>query len=157
MGVLGLLHVAHGSPDPSLGATAVRQAGGTIGFMVAAPLESALTVWLTVPLLGLLGVFGVLVVTATPVNGIPQRLAELRDFLLRRKPATEDELLIDLNAEPPAALRRASRRRRVGVFSETPAVGDRPFDTPAACRRRGRGGAAGRRRDRDRRRPHRWF
>ena len=55
LGVLGLLHIAHGSPDPSLGATAVRQAGGTIGFMVAAPLESGLTVWLTVPLLGLLG------------------------------------------------------------------------------------------------------
>jgi S-DNA-T family DNA segregation ATPase FtsK/SpoIIIE len=129
LGVLGLLHVAHGSPDPSLGATAIRQAGGTIGFMVAAPLESGLTVWLTVPLLGLLGAFGVLVVTATPVNGIPQRLAELRDFVLRRKPATESDLLIDLNAEPPAALRRSSRRRRVGVFSDE-SVGDRPFDTP---------------------------
>jgi S-DNA-T family DNA segregation ATPase FtsK/SpoIIIE len=130
LGVLGLLHVAHGSPDPSLGAAAVRQAGGTIGFMVAAPLESGLTVWLTVPLLGLLGAFGVLVVTATPVNGIPQRLGELRDFVLRRKPATESDLLIDLNAQPPAALRRNSRRRRVGVFSDEPAVGDRPFDTP---------------------------
>jgi S-DNA-T family DNA segregation ATPase FtsK/SpoIIIE len=132
LGVLGLLHIAHGSPDPSLGATAVRHAGGTIGFMVAAPLESGLTVWLTVPLLALLGAFGVLVVTATPVNGIPQRLGELRDFVLRRKPAseTETDLLIDLNADPPAALRRGSRRRRVGVFSDTPAVGDRPFDTP---------------------------
>jgi len=130
LGVLGLLHIAHGSPDPSLGATAVRQAGGTIGFMVAAPLESGLTVWLTVPLLSLLGAFGVLVVTATPVNGIPQRLAELRDFVLRRKPATEPDLLIDLNAQPPAALRRGSRRRRVGVFSDAPAVGDRPYDTP---------------------------
>ncbi|HEY5050090.1 MAG TPA: DNA translocase FtsK, partial [Acidothermaceae bacterium] len=130
LGVLGLLHVAHGSPDPSLGASAVRHAGGTIGFMVAAPLESGLTVWLTVPLLGLLGAFGVLVVTATPVNGIPQRLAELRDFVLRRKPPTESDLLIDLNAEPPAALRRGSRRRRVGVFSDAPAEGDRPYDTP---------------------------
>ena len=131
LGVLGLLHVAHGSPDPSLGATAVRHAGGTIGFMVAAPLESGLTVWLTIPLLALLGVFGVLVVTATPVNGIPQRLGAFRDFLLRRKPASDsDELLIDLNAEPPAALRRNSRRRRVGLFSDESAGGDRPFDTP---------------------------
>src|SRR5450631_2154370 len=129
-GVLGLLHIAHGSPEPSLGATAVRHAGGTVGFMVAAPLESGLTVWLAVPLLGLLAAFGVLVVTATPVNGIPQRLAELRDFVLRRKPATEPDLLIDLNAQPPAALRRGSRRRRVGVFSDAPAVGNRPYDTP---------------------------
>ncbi len=157
LGVLGLLHIAHGSPDPSLGATAVRQAGGTIGFMVAAPLESGLTVWLTVPLLGLLGAFGVLVVTATPVNGIPQRLMELRDFVLRRKPAAESDLLIDLNAQPPAALRRGSRRRRVGVFSDAPAVGDRPYDTPLladgdAAAVAGVGGGH----DRHRRRPCWW-
>src|SRR5450755_2282598 len=69
LGVLGLMHVANGSPLPSLGDNAVRHAGGTIGFLVAAPLESGLTVWLTVPLLVLLGGFGLLVVTATPVNG----------------------------------------------------------------------------------------
>ncbi|HTC68021.1 MAG TPA: DNA translocase FtsK 4TM domain-containing protein, partial [Acidothermaceae bacterium] len=115
LGVLGLLHVAHGSPLPSLGDNAVRHAGGTIGFLIAAPLESGLTVWLTVPLLVLLGGFGLLVVTATPVNGIPQRLGQLRDAVLRRKPASEDpELLIDLTTEPAAALRRGSRRRRVG-------------------------------------------
>jgi DNA segregation ATPase FtsK/SpoIIIE, S-DNA-T family len=133
LGVLGLLHVAHGSPEPSLGATAVRHAGGTIGFMVAAPLESGLTVWLAVPLLGLLACFGVLVVTATPVNGIPRRLGELRDKLLRRSPPNPDDLVIDLDAEPPTALRRGSRRGsrgRVGAFSDADAVGDRPFDTP---------------------------
>jgi S-DNA-T family DNA segregation ATPase FtsK/SpoIIIE len=130
LGVLGLLHVAHGSPLPSLGDNAVRHAGGTIGFLIAAPLESGLTVWLTVPLLVLLGGFGLLVVTATPVNGIPQRLTQLRDAVLRRKPATEPELLIDLTAEPAAALRRGSRRRRVGAFSDAQTVGDRPFDTP---------------------------
>ena len=130
-GVLGLLHIAHGSPEPSLGATAVRHAGGTVGFMVAAPLESGLTVWLAVPLLGLLAAFGVLVVTATPVNGIPKRLMELRDKLLRRTPTDPDALVIDLDAEPPAAHKRGSRRRRVGVFSDTDDAGDdRPFDTP---------------------------
>ena len=130
-GVLGLLHIAHGSPEPSLGATAVRHAGGTVGFMVAAPLESGLTVWLAVPLLGLLAAFGVLVVTATPVNGIPKRLMELRDKLLRRTPTDPDALVIDLDAEAPAAHKRGSRRRRVGVFSDADDAGDdRPFDTP---------------------------
>jgi len=130
-GVLGLLHIAHGSPEPSLGATAVRHAGGTVGFMVAAPLESGLTVWLAVPLLGLLAAFGVLVVTATPVNGIPKRLMELRDKLLRRTPTDPDALVIDLDAEAPVAHKRGSRRRRVGVFSDTDDAGDdRPFDTP---------------------------
>ena len=130
LGVLGLLHVAHGSPLPSLGDNAVRHAGGTIGFLVAAPLESGLTVWLTVPLLVLLGGFGVLVVTATPVNGIPQRLAQLRDVVMRRTPPVESDLMIDLTAEPVAALRRGSRRRRVGAFSDAEAVGHLPFDTP---------------------------
>ena len=129
-GVLGLLHIAHGSPEPSLGATAVRHAGGTVGFMVAAPLESGLTVWLAVPLLGLLTAFGVLVVTATPVNGIPKRLIEVRDKLLRRTPPDPDALVIDLDAEPPAVHKRGSRRRRVGVFSDSDDASDRPFDTP---------------------------
>src|SRR5450432_2281067 len=130
LGILGLLHVAHGSPEPSLGAAAVRHAGGTIGFMIAAPLEAGLTVWLTVPLLGLLACFGLLVVTATPVNGIPKRLGELRDRLLRRSRSTPDDLVIDLDADAPAAVRRGSRRRRVVVFSGTESVGDRPFETP---------------------------
>jgi DNA segregation ATPase FtsK/SpoIIIE, S-DNA-T family len=130
LGVLGLLHVAHGSPLPSLGDNAVRHAGGTIGFLVAAPLESGLTVWLTVPLLSLLGGFGVLVVTATPVNGIPQRLVQLRDVVMRRTPPVESDLVIDLTTEPVAALRRGSRRRRVGAFSDAQAVGELPFDTP---------------------------
>ncbi len=134
LGVLGLMHVANGSPLPSLGDNAVRHAGGTIGFLVAAPLESGLTVWLTVPLLVLLGGFGVLVVTGTPVNGIPQRLTQMRDFLTRPQAGDDSdadpELLIDLTTEPPAALRRGSRRRRVGAFSDVEGVGDLPYDTP---------------------------
>jgi S-DNA-T family DNA segregation ATPase FtsK/SpoIIIE len=131
IGTLGLLHVAHGSPQPSLGAHAIRHAGGMVGFMAAAPLESGLTVWLTVPLLSLLVVFGVLVTTGTPVNLIPARIAELRDRLLRRKPPTEADLLIDLAAEPPAALRRSARRRRVGILAgDGELTGDQPFDTP---------------------------
>ena len=133
LGVLGLLHVAHGSPAPSLGAGAVRRAGGFVGFMIASPLETGLTVWLTVPLLVLLGLFGLLVVTATPVNAIPKRLHELRDRVLRRAPAATPEnpdLLIDLGSEPPAALRRGSRRRRVGAFAGVDSVDHRPYDTP---------------------------
>jgi S-DNA-T family DNA segregation ATPase FtsK/SpoIIIE len=130
LGVLGLLHVVHGSPQPSLGASAVRHAGGIVGFMVASPLESGLTVWLTVPLLVLLTGFGVLVVTATPVNAVPRRIAELRDKALRRRPPADPELPTDLMAEPLAELRRGSRRRRVGAFAEPEVAGHRPFDTP---------------------------
>jgi DNA segregation ATPase FtsK/SpoIIIE, S-DNA-T family len=137
LGVLGLLHVVHGSPQPSLGASAVRHAGGVVGFMVASPLESGLTVWLTVPLLVLLAGFGALVVTATPVNAVPRRLAELSDKVMRREPAADpalaadSALATDLVAEPAARFRRGSRRRRVGAFAEPEVVvGHRPFDTP---------------------------
>ncbi|HXR41617.1 MAG TPA: DNA translocase FtsK [Acidothermaceae bacterium] len=132
LGVLGLIHVAHGTPNPQAGAQAMRHAGGIVGFMVASPLVSGVRTALAIPLLVLLALFGLLVVTATPVNAIPRRLRELRDKLLRRKPETaDDELLIDLAAQPPAALRRGSRRRRVGAFTESADDdSDRPFDTP---------------------------
>jgi len=134
LGVLGLLHIAHGTPTPDRGEQAMRHAGGVIGFMVASPLVSGVGTALAIPLLVLLGCFGLLVITATPVNAIPRRLRELRDRLLRRPavdPDAEPELLIDLNAEPPAALRRGSRRRRVGAFAPADDTdGGRPFDTP---------------------------
>ncbi len=76
-----------------------------------------------------------LVVTGTAVNAVPRRLGELRDWLLRRKPAAEadDDLVIDLTADPLPTLRRGSRRRRVGASAaedDAAAPGDRPFDTP---------------------------
>ncbi|MEU6405731.1 DNA translocase FtsK [Streptomyces sp. NPDC046985] len=74
MGVLGQVHIACGSPARSQGMRAIRDAGGLIGWSAATPLTYALGVVLAVPLLVLLTVFGLLVVTATPVNAIPQRL-----------------------------------------------------------------------------------
>ncbi len=133
LGVLGLIHIAHGTPNPQAGAQAMRHAGGIVGFMVASPLVSGVRTALAIPLLVLLALFGVLVITATPVNAIPRRLGELRDRLLRRQPQSEgdDELLIDLSAEPPAALRKGSRRRRVGAFTDkSDDESDRPYDTP---------------------------
>jgi S-DNA-T family DNA segregation ATPase FtsK/SpoIIIE len=132
LGVLGLLHIAHGTPNPQAGEQAMRHAGGIVGFMVASPLVSGVRTALAIPLLVLLALFGVLVITATPVNAIPRRFRELRDKLLRRQPeAAGDELLIDLSAEPPAALRRGSRRRRVAAFTDkADDESDRPYDTP---------------------------
>jgi S-DNA-T family DNA segregation ATPase FtsK/SpoIIIE len=77
IGVLGQIHIACGSPARSAGMQAIRDAGGLIGWGVATPLTFAMTEVLAVPLLVLLTVFGLLVVTATPVNAIPRRLREL--------------------------------------------------------------------------------
>ncbi|MFD8901629.1 MULTISPECIES: DNA translocase FtsK [Streptomyces] len=77
VGVLGQVHIACGSPARSEGMQAIRDAGGLIGWGAATPLSYTMTDVLAVPLLVLLTVFGLLVVTATPVNAIPQRLRQL--------------------------------------------------------------------------------
>lgn len=74
IGVLGQVHIACGAPARSDGMQAIRNAGGLIGWGVATPLTYTMGEVLAVPLLVLLTVFGLLVVTATPVNAIPQRL-----------------------------------------------------------------------------------
>ncbi|WP_079102756.1 DNA translocase FtsK [Streptomyces sp. TP-A0356] len=73
-GVLGQVHIACGAPARSDGMQAIRDAGGLIGWASATPLTFTMGDVLAVPLLALLTFFGLLVVTATPVTAIPQRL-----------------------------------------------------------------------------------
>lgn len=77
VGVLGQVHIACGSPGRGDGEEAMQAAGGLIGWAASRPLVLMMTEVLAVPLLVLLAVFGLLVVTATPVNAIPQRLRGL--------------------------------------------------------------------------------
>ncbi|GAA3955320.1 DNA translocase FtsK [Streptomyces marokkonensis] len=92
IGVLGQVHIACGSPARGDGMQAIRDAGGLIGWGAATPLSYTMTDVLAVPLLVLLTVFGLLVVTATPVNAVPQRLRLLGERLgLVRAPDTETD------------------------------------------------------------------
>ncbi|WP_345044815.1 DNA translocase FtsK [Streptomyces sannanensis] len=77
IGVLGQVHIACGAPGRDEGSTAMQDAGGLIGWAASQPLIFLMGEVLAVPLLLLLTVFGLLVVTATPVNAIPQRLRHL--------------------------------------------------------------------------------
>ncbi|MFF9404549.1 DNA translocase FtsK [Streptomyces anandii] len=90
IGVLGQVHIACGSPARSDGMQAIRDAGGLIGWGAATPLTYAMGEVLAVPLLVLLTVFGLLVVTATPVNAVPQRL-RLLGVRLGLLPDPEDD------------------------------------------------------------------
>jgi S-DNA-T family DNA segregation ATPase FtsK/SpoIIIE len=74
IGVLGLVHIACGAPGRDAGTEAMQDAGGLIGWAASKPLIFAMGEVLAVPLLLLLTIFGLLVVTATPVNAIPRRL-----------------------------------------------------------------------------------
>jgi S-DNA-T family DNA segregation ATPase FtsK/SpoIIIE len=71
---LGLIHIAGHGPRPSDGATAMRNAGGWIGYSISTPLVATMTAFVAVPLLVLLLLFGMLVITATPVYRIPERI-----------------------------------------------------------------------------------
>lgn len=80
----GLVHLDAGLPSPSDGFEPVRAAGGVVGYVVATPLETLVTAWVTVPLLLLVGVFGILVLTATPVHQVVPRLRQGARWLTGR-------------------------------------------------------------------------
>ncbi|WP_329580174.1 DNA translocase FtsK [Kitasatospora sp. NBC_01250] len=92
IGVLGLIHIGCGAPGMQSGATRIRQAGGILGWAASTPMMAAAGPPLAVPLLLLLTFFGLLVVTATPVNKIPERLRLLGERLGVVEPASVDEL-----------------------------------------------------------------
>jgi len=79
----GIAHLSAGIPNPPDGAQPMRAAGGIIGFLASSPLAAAVSRYGALVILLLLGFFGVLVITATPVRQIPERLRLLRDRLLR--------------------------------------------------------------------------
>ncbi|MFF1558844.1 DNA translocase FtsK [Streptomyces sp. NPDC058279] len=91
IGVLGLVHIACGAPGRGEGTTAMQDAGGLIGWAASKPLIFTMGAPLAVPMLVLLTVFGLLVVTATPVNAIPQRLRRLGIRLGLVQPNAYDE------------------------------------------------------------------
>lgn len=115
----GLVHVSHGIPVPPAGADGMRAAGGIIGFLASSPLEAAVSVYGTVPLLLLLGLFALLVLTGTPLHQVPTRLRELADRLTGAEPRPEDEAA-------PAKPARRSRTRR--PEPDGPMVGDEAFE-----------------------------
>ncbi|MEU1473024.1 DNA translocase FtsK [Streptomyces sp. NPDC005761] len=93
IGVLGQVHIACGSPGREDGTEAMQDAGGLIGWAASKPLIFTMGEVLAVPLLLLLTVFGLLVVTATPVNAIPQRLRLLGSRLGIIDPVYDPEAL----------------------------------------------------------------
>ncbi|HET6653375.1 MAG TPA: DNA translocase FtsK 4TM domain-containing protein [Nocardioides sp.] len=131
-GVLGLIHIGNGMPEPARGdIAALQQAGGAIGFVIASLFVDLLRSTLVViPLLTLLAMFGVLVITATPLYQVPARIAELRDRMLGRTPTPDGEAS---PTEDTAPIKRGRTRRRVGAMAEDdidPELGDAPYDTP---------------------------
>ncbi|MGW7050313.1 DNA translocase FtsK [Streptomyces sp. NPDC054887] len=119
VGILGQVHVACGAPARGDGIEGLQDAGGLIGWAAATPMIFTMGSVLAVPLLLLLTVFGLLVVTATPVNAVPERLRQLGIMLgiLAAPPGYYDESEDDERYDEqwrealPAGARRAPARR----------------------------------------------
>ena len=117
LGLLGLINIARGLPrtnEPER----LRNAGGIIGYVSSSLLSDLLTVYVAVPLLILLLLFGVLVVVGVPLHQIPAHVRAAR-----------------------ARLRRRPVLRGGEVLGELEYGADQAYDTPVVGGRRGSGAA----------------
>ncbi len=144
LGALGLLHLVRSPPQYPSGWS---EAAGAVGHYVATPFTEATSIWVSAPLLSLLTIFGLLVVTATPINTLPSRLRRVLDFAFGppvpdegteevstscragARQSTSSDSGVEQTEEVPAPgeLRRSTRRRQ-GVFAEA----DTSSPTPPA-------------------------
>ena len=137
LGTLGLWHLADGAPGGPAGRF---EAAGVLGFLAADPLADGLTGWVAAPLLALIAVYGLLVLTGTPVHAVPERLRTLTGH---RAPAgdgadgtdtgdagTDTGDASTVTGTPPPRLRRPSRRRQGAQAAEARTEGA-PADIPA--------------------------
>jgi len=134
LAVAGTVHIAAGLPTLDDGMAPIQDAGGLLGYAVATPPATLVTSGVTVGLLVLLGVFGVLVMTSTPVYRIGERLRAAVSWL-GGGPAEEPSL-----ADRPTMAQEQTgrvpfwrRRSRAADPVDEPQeyVGDEPFATAA--------------------------
>src|SRR4051794_20617153 len=124
--VVGIAHVTGPDAEP----TDRSGAGGLLGWAVGAPLTAGMGAVVTVLLLVLLAFFGLLVVTATPVHQVPERLREWADRQLGRDGGDGDddydELYDDEDDEEPAPRSRRGRKTAVAAVQDSLDTGPIP-------------------------------
>ncbi|HWM96044.1 MAG TPA: DNA translocase FtsK [Streptosporangiaceae bacterium] len=136
LGVLGMIHIAKGTPHPSDGTRAMHLAGGYLGYAVSGPLAAALTPWVAAPLLALLAAFGLLVISGTPLHRLPERFREVKEMFGHGTPRAEagGDLEIDQDYEAGTGAVRRARGQIARQIRLRPAIeaGDhtKPYDTP---------------------------
>ena len=96
----GLAHLLNGSVGT--GATAMRDGGGWLGFGVTTPLVAAMTSVLTYPVLIIIFIFGLLVITATPVSDLISRIRSMSSWLWSKRPERAvNEETFEVTDTPP--------------------------------------------------------
>ena len=126
----GLAHIAAGVPGFVNSREAMVNGGGAIGYVVSSPLVAATTVYVAVPLLVLLGLFSLLILTATPVRRIPERLVGAYRRLVDGAPATadgedagDDDLVASgrtTSTLKPMGRRRGAKRKAADEAAQSP-------------------------------------
>ena len=136
LGLLGLMNIAKGLPRTDA-PERLREAGGVLGYISSTLLADLLTVYVAVPLLVLLFLFGIVVVIGIPLHQIPDRIRALREFMQRDHSedldddhrqgyggdeAYEQVLTIEAEAEPVGELTtgRESTKSRRNTKSKEP-------------------------------------
>ncbi|MDR0783069.1 MAG: DNA translocase FtsK 4TM domain-containing protein, partial [Propionibacteriaceae bacterium] len=137
LGLLGLVSIARGLPKPE-DLDAVREAGGMIGYVISSILKEAfgeaIGVWVAVPLLTILTVFGVIVVIGKSLREIAKSATgAIASLLVGRGPAEPSDP-VEESIEPqrgfetlpptdevsePAKAARGPRKRKAPVGVET--------------------------------------
>ena len=129
--VLGLWHLMRGAASPAAGGTAMDSGAGVLGWALTSPMVFAVGPVVTTVALGLLFVFGVLVVSSLTV-------AQTRTWIVARaagsRRSSRDELdsAEEAPGGPPPATSRSRRSGPVAGRAPRPTglVGDDAFATP---------------------------
>ncbi len=112
LGLLGLINISRGLPRTDH-SDQLREAGGILGYISSSLLADLLSVYVAVPLLILLLIFGILVVVGIPIHQIPERVRAARQLVTRRPVIIEGEVVPELEFGVDEAY-------------DTPVVGDKP-------------------------------
>ena len=146
LAAMGLTHLQRGNPAPVSGAEAMRNAAGWTGWLFTAPFVSAVGTIVTAILLVILLFFSVLIITATPVNTIAQKVKSLTgkvaEFTAPNEavhPNIEDIAAAQADGEvagaaKPTFLQRLRARKATKPMDPALAIGglagDVPFERP---------------------------
>jgi len=82
--ICGLVAIKNNLPNPRYGFERVQDAGGLLGFAIANPLSLAVTPTVAIILLGLLLAFALLVIAATPIREIPDKLSPITRYFFAK-------------------------------------------------------------------------
>ncbi len=125
--ICGLIHIGRGAPE-AFEWSYLFSAGGLLGYAVAHPLTYLLSAYVAVPVMVFLALFGLLVITATPVAAIPRRFRQAWDWLS----GADAEAEAGEEESAPGRPAKPKRKAKGGSAPEPGAYnGDEAFDHAA--------------------------